>query len=190
MQTHGRHGSVSVRVAAHPSLGVLYTFDGTVDDWANYDPSTHDYRVVLQDSFLSLTGYRRDFLPFEFVRRLAWHLGSRDGTFAGMVLLAGSTGMVPEYYEESNRVSKIPDRTGTHLSWQRLHKASAYFPRSIDDMLPIVNENNHDAVVYLGLSEGDGAITRLEEDDEWYVRGDATRIVPAMRAWSVASDCR
>ena len=164
--------------------GALLAFDGSVDDRANYDPETHGFvHVGRQDSFLRVTGFKRRFLPFEFTRRLAWRLGSANGVFAGCVVHLTTAGPACAGYDAANLVDEIPALYQIERTWTRAaDDATVYFPRSIDDMYSIVNEDWHDAIVYFALSKAAGFIERLEEDDEWLVACDVTRAAAAVAA--------
>ena len=181
MTSNGAPATPSLRLAAADRPGAFLTFDATADDWANYDPATHDYVTKnWRDSFLAQTGYRAGSLPFEFVRRLAWRLGSRDGLFRGCVLRFGENDLDRSGYHLEAAVNEIPDFLDSGAYWQPCGKYTVYYPRSIDDLVPLLNENDNVAIIYLGLSKAAGFIVRLDEDDEWYLASADPAVVDAV----------
>ncbi len=175
--------SAKLRVASGDA-GVMLMFDGSADNLANFDPQTNDFRKTgWRDSFLALTGYRTGYLPFEFIRQLAWHLGAERGVFAGCVLHRTAQSIRCAGYDATSLAEDVPRPGQIEPSWMRTDAdATVYFPRSIDDMCPIVNEHWNDAIVYLGFTKAAGFIERIEEDDEWLVVGDVARTVRAVTA--------
>jgi hypothetical protein len=174
---------VHLSVAWDMALGAFLTFNASEDDWANYDPVTMNYREsgVWQDSFLRLSGYRTRTLPFEFVRRLAWRLGNIDGYFKGLVfLLKGAKPTVPGYYDDEEKTTSVPPVKRSVCQWQTVAGGTVYFPVAIEDFEPIVNVECNDAFIYLGRSDDDGSISRLDEDDEWLIRGNPSEFLPAV----------
>jgi len=76
----------------------------------------------------------------------------------------------------------MPPDDDTESSWIQLENATAYFPRAIEDMEPLLNRDVNHTRVYLGAEKRDGFIVRVEDDDEWLIGRPADDVMPAIVA--------
>ncbi|MDP9017065.1 MAG: transposase [Candidatus Eremiobacteraeota bacterium] len=132
--------------------GIMLRFNGTADDWKNIDLATNRYVLTgWRDSLLAMTGYKSRYLPFEFCRRLAWYLGNDSGVFQGCVLHLTAQSAGCAGYDDTNLETTVPQSSQVEQTWMHADDdTTIYFPRSIDDMCSILNEDWNDAIIYLG----------------------------------------